>query len=64
MKENFFKVITIILVIIFCGGAYFTIRFLKKEMTTAVEPAKDVMQKNSSQFDNATYQAVMERLSQ
>lgn len=62
MKENFFKIITLILIIIFCGGLFFTIRFFKKEIGMVTGPSKDVLKTNSSEFDNATYQAVMKKL--
>jgi len=62
IKENIVRLIVILMVIFFAAGAFFMVRFFRKEFSIATNPSKEVISSNSGGFDFDTYQEALKKI--
>ena len=62
IKENIVRLIIILMIILFAGGAFFMARFFKNQFNIATNPSKEVVSSNSGGFDFDIYQEALKKL--
>lgn len=62
VKENIFRLIVILLIVVFAGVLFFTVRFLKKQSNIATNPSDEVISAGALNFDQKTFDAVLKKV--
>lgn len=62
IKENVYRLLTVLLIIIFAAGLFFTVKFLKKKASQATNPSQAVISANEFNFDPKTLDAVLKKV--
>jgi len=63
IRESTVRLIIIFSVLMFGAALFFSVQYLRKEITKATSPSPEV-QTSQTKFDTTTYQAVLKKLNQ
>ncbi len=62
IQERLYKIIVLLLVLVFGAGLFFAFRFFQKEIKIATEPSAETITQNTFNFDYDTFEKVLKKV--